>query len=83
MTYQLGDPVHAMVRCPKTDCGLLLINGQQCNCTWRADTSPTDPLIGQVVIGVGANGRILASGTVTGVDRTGDDLKLTIDQNSE
>jgi hypothetical protein len=82
VSYRLGDPVHSAISCPKPDCNRLLINGQTCGCTWRDPTEDTDPLMGRPMIAVGDNGRVIASGIVTAVDRTGDELKLTLTQHS-
>ncbi|WP_394436279.1 hypothetical protein [Streptomyces sp. SGAir0957] len=79
MAYRLGDPIHSAIRCPKPDCNRLLINGQTCGCTWQ-DPTESDPLLGRPVIAVGENGRVVASGIVTAVERTGDELQLTVDQ---
>lgn len=80
MAYRLGDPIHAAIRCPKTDCNRLLINDGPCGCTWQDPVESTDPLVGQAVTAVGADGRIIASGIITAADRTSDDLELTVDQ---
>lgn len=80
MSYRLGDPVQSAIRCPKPDCRRLLINGQACGCTWRAEPDP-DPLVGRLVAFTAPDtGRVLASGKVTDVDRTDDGMTLTVVQ---
>ena len=79
MSYRLGDPIQSATRCPK-DCGRLLINGQACGCTWRAEPEP-DPLIGRLVACTDpSTGRVIAFGKVTAVDRAGDSMSLAIAQ---
>ncbi|MFJ6316097.1 hypothetical protein ACIQJW_08450 [Streptomyces californicus] len=80
MSYRLGDFIQSAIRCPKPDCGLLLINNQACGCTWRTEPHP-DPLVGRLVACTDpATGRIIALGKVTDVDRTGDGMTLTVAQ---
>lgn len=80
MSYRLGDPIQSAARCPKPDCRRLLINGQACGCTWRAEPDP-DPLVGRLVAFTDPDtGRVLAAGKVTGVDRTDGDMTLTVVQ---
>lgn len=80
MSYRLGDPIQSAVRCLKPDCRRLLINGQACGCTWRADPNP-DPLIGQLIALTDPDtGRVLAAGKVTAVDRADGDMTLTVVQ---
>lgn len=80
MAYRMGDPVHSTIRCPKPDCNRLLINDEPCGCTWRDPAEPADSLIGQAMIAIDDDGRVIASGIVTAADRTGDDLELTLTQ---
>ncbi|MFH8867178.1 hypothetical protein [Streptomyces griseus] len=80
MSYRLGGPVQSAIRCPKPDCGRLLINGQACSCTWVADPDP-DPLVGRLVAFTDpGTGRVLAAGKVTDVDLTEDGMTLTVAQ---
>ncbi|MFD3638192.1 hypothetical protein [Streptomyces griseus] len=80
MSYRLGDPVQSAIRCPKPDCGRLLINGQVCGCTWHPEPDP-DPLVGRLVALTDPDtGRVLAAGKVTDVDRTDGGMTLTVAQ---
>ncbi|WP_053304823.1 MULTISPECIES: hypothetical protein [Streptomyces] len=80
MSCRLGDPIQSAIRCPKPDCGLLLINDQACGCTSRTEPAP-DPLVGRFVACTDpATGRIIAFGKVTEVDCTGAGMTLTVDQ---
>ncbi|MFI1525526.1 hypothetical protein [Streptomyces griseus] len=80
MSYRLGGPVQSAIRCPKPNCGRLLINGQVCGCTWRAEPDP-DPLVGRLVALTDPDtGRVLAAGKVTDVDRTDGGMTLTVAQ---
>lgn len=80
MSYRLGDPIQSAIRCPKPDCGLLLINEQVCRCTWRAEPA-ADPLVGRLVAFTDPDtGRVLAAGKVTAVDRVDGGMTLTVAQ---
>ncbi|MFD3740463.1 hypothetical protein [Streptomyces sp. NPDC058629] len=82
MSYRLGDPIQSAIRCPK-DCGRLLINGQGCDCTWRAEPD-ADPLVGRVVAFTDPDtGRVLTAGKVTDVDRTDGGMTLTVVQRED
>ncbi|WP_329217254.1 hypothetical protein [Streptomyces microflavus] len=79
MSYRLGDPIQSAIRCPN-GCGRLLINGQACGCTWRAQPDP-DPLVGRLVAFTDPDtGRVLAAGKVTAVDRADGGMTLTVAQ---
>ncbi|MBT2426143.1 hypothetical protein J7F02_10750 [Streptomyces sp. ISL-112] len=80
MSYRLGDPVQSAIRCPKPDCRRLLINGQGCDCAWRAEPDP-DPLVGRLVAFTDPDtGRVMAAGKVTNVDRADGGMTLTVVQ---
>jgi hypothetical protein len=77
-SYQLGDPVREAIRCPK-GCGLLLVNGRSCGCTWQAEPD-ADPLVGHAVLITDKDGRrVLSYGTIAAVERTEDGMELTVE----
>lgn len=79
MSYRLGGPIQSAIRCPK-DCGRLLINGQACGCTWRAEPDP-NPLVGRLVACVDPDtGQVLAMGKVIEVGHTEGGMTLTVVQ---
>ncbi|RAJ53806.1 hypothetical protein K388_05593 [Streptomyces sp. KhCrAH-43] len=79
MSYRLGDPIHQpTVRCPKPDCQRLLINGEACGCTWRAEPEP-NPLVGGLIACVDpGTGRVIVAGRVTEVTCDEGVLALTL-----
>lgn len=81
MGYRMGDPIHTpTIRCPKSDCDRLLINGKACGCTWRAEPEP-DPLVGCLIACTDPRtGKVIAAGTVTAVDRMDGSIELTVEQ---